>query len=235
MQQISNKTLTILLLIAIVISVTGTIISISRINQIILQTYTITAMATSTGTGMVNVTIAAVTSITATDNVIHFGSCSPNTTYGTNLSSNSSEDSWGVPGVCTGASSPDNLTIKNDGNKNVNVTVQTPTLARTFIGGTVGGAGQAEMWFAVRNASSTPGCFNTSNTFVAPSEFNGSTGMQFHWKNFSVINTEYLACANLTFGSSANSLSLFIKLFVPANAPTTPRAAVNLTFTGTSW
>ena len=89
MQQISNKTLTFLLLIAIVVSIAGTIISINRINQLISQAPVITAMAASpSGTGMVNVSVAALTSITATDTIIQFGSCSPNITYGANLSSN---------------------------------------------------------------------------------------------------------------------------------------------------
>jgi len=231
MQQVSQKTLTFLLVIAIVVSVTGTMISIKRINQLVSETPVLTATGMAgSGSGMVNVTIAAVTSITALDSVIAFGSCSPpSDNFGCNTTSN---DTFGCS--CDGGG-PDNITISNDGNKDVNVSVKASSLAKTFIGGTVGGAGQAEMWFAVRNGSTNPGCGNASTT-IMDAEITG-TGMQYTWKNISIADDNYQACANLTYGATTNTMSFFAKLFIPANAPATggEEASTTLTFTATSW
>src|SRR3989338_6834499 len=126
MQQISNKAVTYLLVLAIIISVGGTMLNFYRITKL-TQAPAITGFAT-TSTGNVNVTIAAVSSITLADSLIDFGSCSQNST-GTKESSNDSTW-WGAPGVCSGsASPPDNITVQNDGNKNINVTVKTNTVA----------------------------------------------------------------------------------------------------------
>ncbi len=228
MQQISNKTLTLLLLAAIIVSVTGTIMSINRINR--LLQVPVVGMASSSGTGMVNVTIAAQTSITATDAIIQFGSCSPTTNYGCNVSSNVSSAECS----CTGGNWPDNLTIKNDGNRDVNVTVQTGSLASSFIGGTTPYG--AEMYFSTRNASDNRGCYNiTGQGHTYPAAFDGTRGMQWGWSNFSAADTEYLACANLTYGSNTNSFSLFARLFLPANAPAGGNRSATLTFTATNW
>lgn len=228
MEQISNKALTLLLLIAIIVSVIGTIVSINRLNQLIPK---ITGLGTS-ATGMVNVTIAAVTSILATDTQITFGSCSPTASVGCNATSNISNTNFNCS--CTGGSAPDNITIKNDGNKNVNVSVQTNALPSTFIGGT--DPWGPEMYFSTRNSSDIPGCFNVTNStiqpFAIPLDFDGTTGMQWIWKNMSVVNTNYLACANLT---PAKSFYLFAKLFIPADAPIKTGANATLTFTATSW
>lgn len=233
MQQISNKTLTFLLLVAIVVSIAGTIISINRINQLILQAPIITGMATPTGTGQVNVTIASTTSITATDPAIQFGSCSPPITYGCNVSSNYTTDAtFGC--TCAGGSNPDNITIKNDGNKHVNVSVKIGTLAKTFIGGTIGGNGQADMWIVVRNSTDAPGCLNVTEISV-PTGFDLNTGMQHDWKNLSSTTEYYPLCHNLTYGSTTNSIYVFAKLFVPANAPPGSNKTTTLTFSATNW
>lgn len=237
MQQISNKSLIFLLILVIVVSIGGTIISINRLSQLISQAPSITAMASSSGTGMVNVSVAAVTSITATDAIINFGSCSPATTYGCNVSS----DAITAQCSCDGGIWPDNITIKNDGNRDLNVTVTAGSTARAFIGGTAGGEGQAEMWFRVTNATDLPGCYNQTGMANPPSGaagdavFNGTTGMQHQWKNFTTTTDNLPACINLTYGISTNSFYLFAKLFLPANAPAAGNQSSTLTFTASAW
>ena len=228
MQQISNKAVTYLLVLAIIISVGGTMLNFYRITKL-TQAPAITGFAT-TSTGKVNVTIAAVSSITLADSLIDFGSCSPNST-GTNVSSNDST-SWGAPGVCSGsASPPDNITVQNDGNKNINVTVKTNTVAGSaFIGGT-----NPQFYFITRNASARPGCFNITSAWLPESDFSGTTGMQLNWKSFAAADTEYLACANLTFTDANDQFSLFARLFLPADAPVAGQQNVTLTFTATNW
>ncbi len=224
MEQMSNKTLVFLLIAVIVVSVGGTIISLNRLNQLIPKG--ITGMGI---TGVVNVSIAAVSSINIIDTTIDFGSCSPNATYGSNISSNNSDD-WGARGVCkvgdAVVSRTDNITVQNDGNKDVNVTVKTGINAADFIGGTTPG-----FYFNTRNGSDRAGCFNHTGGPV-PSGFDGNKGMQYNWKNFGgTISTEFLACANLTYQDENDQLSLFVLLDLPPDTPVQTEQEATLTFT----
>ena len=233
MKQISNKTLTYLLIAAIVVSVGGTMVSINRLNKAMLQPG-ITGFA-GTETGKVNVTIASVSSITIPDAVIDFGSCSPNASTGTNVSSNNSNE-WGAPGVCTKAGAAvaesDNITVQNDGNKNINISVKTSAIAgATFIGGTDPG-----FYYTTRNASNREGCFNiTGHGHTSPSNFDGTTGMQLNWQSFVAADTEYLACTNLTYEDSADQFSFFVLLDLPPDAPVAGEQSVTVTFTAANW
>jgi len=240
MDQISNKTLTLLLVIAIVVSVGGTIISINRINRL-AQRQIITGMA-GTGTGYVNLTIAGVASISVLEGQIDFGSCSPNATIGSNLSSNVSgfsANSWGSPGVCSGSgiSAPDNITIKNDGNTFINVTVKTGTLASSLVGGD--DPWPPEFRFMARNASSGsyggvsygPGCFNRTSGSTCVGPTGGVGGLQWDWKNFSDTSTNFCVCDNLTYSSDVNAIFLFARLNVPANALQQGEQKATLTLT----
>lgn len=229
MQQISNKTLTLLLLTAIVVSIAGTIISINKVNQLIPQAPIITGM----GTGMVNVSIAATTSISAIDTQIDFASCAPTATYGCNATSNYTTDNTFGCG-CSGGSAPDNITVKNSGNRHLNVTVAVGTVARSFVSGDLGGTGQAEMWFISRNSTDAPGCYNLTVADSNPPDFDPARGLQWAWKNVSLAATNYAVCNNLTYGTTTNSIYFFVKLFIPANSPPTEKNTT-LTFTGTNW
>ncbi len=227
MEQISNKTLMFLLIVTIIVSIGSTIISLNKVNRLVSAQ--LTGMAT-TSTGKVNVTIGAVSSITVVSPaVIDFGSCSPNASTGSNVSSNISTD-WGAPGVCAGsAAPPDNLTVQNDGNKNANVTVKTNVIAgSTFIGGTDPG-----FYFSARNGSNRAGC-NNLTVQNPPSGFSGTTGMQLAWKSFAAAGTEYLACANLTYSDTNDQFSLFVLLDLPPDAPTSSEQNATLTLTAVS-
>ena len=239
MEQISSRTLMILLISAIVVSVGGTIISLSKINQLSVQIPRITGMATS-GTGYVNVTIASIASISVIEGQIDFGSCSPNASIGANLSSNVSNgstwESWGAPGVCSSfPNSPDNITIKNDGNAYVNVTVSTNTLASSLIGGTA--PYPPQFLFSTRNASDgtcggttcSGGCFNRTTGARCINVDTNISGLQWGWKNFSDTSA-FCACDNLSFGTK-NAIYLFAKLDLPADAPEQGEKTATLTLT----
>ncbi len=88
MEQISNKTLAILLVMAIVISLTGTVISLNKIGRIRIANPEATGAAT-TGTGAVNLTISMTAAITLVNNTVFWGSGYVN---GTTITSNCSLD-----------------------------------------------------------------------------------------------------------------------------------------------
>ncbi|MFH1133553.1 MAG: hypothetical protein V1735_03620, partial [Nanoarchaeota archaeon] len=149
---ISNRTLAILMLFAIVISLGGLYLSTNRLARI----GGITGFASS-GTGSVNVTIVSFNSIAIEDALINFGNCTPTAGTGDNLSSNESSEPACVTTGGTGSGVyPDNVSVSNDGNTNINVTVKTSNTG-TFIGGT-----SPKFWYSSRNASVYGGCHNTS-------------------------------------------------------------------------
>ncbi len=234
MKQVSNKALTFLIVLAIVVSISSTLISLSKLNQL---TPGITGMA-SGGSGYVNVTIAGVSSILMVDTTIDFGSCSPNSSIGANVSSNVSLD-WGAPGVCTSIPNgpPDNITIKNDGNSFINVTVRTNKLATTLIGPASGALPyDPGFYFSSTNATILtnvygPGCTNATGIGTL-----GATGLQWGWRNFTDITTDFGLCDNLSYAGGAtpqNAIYMFAKLELPANAPTGGESTATLTFTAT--
>ncbi len=215
MNQISNRTLTILLVASIVVSIGATMISFHRINRLIPSS---TGMVT---TGIVNVSIAQTASVNVVDTQIQFGSCAPTAGYGCNVSSNSTTADCS----CEGGTWPDNITVQNDGNVDLNVTVKTTDLANTFIGGT-----GSQFWFSVRNASTRPGCQNATN--YNSDVWDPGVYYQRDWLSFGGSNVEYTGCVNLSYADSADQISVFTRLFIPADAPVSgTNQSATLTFT----
>ena len=74
MADYSNRTIVALLAVALVITVVGTLVSVSKLNEL-GGTYTyLTGAATSTSTGQTNITITSTTSLTLANTNINFGS-----------------------------------------------------------------------------------------------------------------------------------------------------------------
>lgn len=225
MEKTSNDILTLFLIIAIVVSIGGTIISINRLNQLIPR---ITGFDTGTATGMVNVSVASVASVSITDSQIDFGSCTSVAVYGCNATSNATS----APCSCTGGTVfPDNITIRNDGTAGINVSVKTNVIASTMIGGS-DPYGPLFM-FSVRNATDYPGCRNASSKAIVDTGMD--KGMRWDWTNFTAVNVNYLACANLTTTSNKHSIYLFAKIFIPTDAVAATDTNATLTISATNW
>ena len=71
MAEVSNRTLLGLLLLAIVVSVVGTFVSVGRISSLRIPLLSVTGLVTGTGTS--NVTIASTVGMTVVDNLVDFG------------------------------------------------------------------------------------------------------------------------------------------------------------------
>jgi len=111
---ISNKTLGLLLVAAIVVSVGGTFFSLDK-----LDGFSTTGYATD-GTGAVNLSINTSVSIKMNDSVIDFGTCtipSGGATFSSNNTAASANNTY-----CNGTF-PDLMTVENDGNTNADVVV----------------------------------------------------------------------------------------------------------------
>ncbi|MFC1705084.1 hypothetical protein ACFLZ6_02020 [Nanoarchaeota archaeon] len=129
MGEVSNKTLATLLVVAIVVSLGGTFISLNRLSSI-AKVSSITGFAT--GTGKVNVTIVESTTISTPDDNIWFGegNVDDNELFA-DLWSNGTKINWTnstpylpVPSTA-GAGIADFIVIQNDGNIDLNITVYT--------------------------------------------------------------------------------------------------------------
>ena len=195
---ISNKTLAIFLVAAIVVSVAGTMISLNK-----LQSVSYTGFAT-TATGNVSVNIQSQLSITTSDgNTINFGQCTPQSGSDTTINSESS------PSICTGQSFPQNISVRNDGNVDANVTVQFSKVGKAQ-GGTF--------------LDSTEG---TSS--IAYKVVNGSAGGTYHggcigsypssYTTVSTANSEIQGCTDLKYGDTYNSFVTDVQIVVPYDAP----------------
>ena len=125
---ISNKTLALFLVAAIVLSLGGTLISLNRINKITGPT----GYAT-TGTGFVNLSIVTNTDISIINATVDFGAGVVNVSNGCNFANLSNNDTlgWNAGGCWVNQSSngiavrneTSRFVVQNDGNVNVSVTM----------------------------------------------------------------------------------------------------------------
>ncbi len=136
MAELSNKTIATLLVVAIIVSISGTMISLQRLSRL-----GVSGFATS-GTGVANLTISSSRSITVTTNLIDFGSGYPTASTTCTMESNRTS----APGAnCNGdadasikwsdATLPTQyFIINNTGNIYTNITFNASADASTWIG-----------------------------------------------------------------------------------------------------
>jgi hypothetical protein len=210
MAEISNKTLAVLLVGAIVVSLMGTLISLQRLSDLSPRGGQITGFATTNATGTVQVTVNTGASLAVRRN-INFGSVTPNST-GFNISSDFNgpeSNDCSTVGACSG------LEIENDGNARINLTMNSSSNASDLIGGT-----NPIMSFYVANgnssatgASSRPdsSCTNINSTLNVP------------WQNFQK-NTNYVLCysnnglGGMWFNESNDTMTVEFNLTIPNDA-----------------
>ncbi|MFT4261071.1 MAG: hypothetical protein ACMXX9_01410 [Candidatus Woesearchaeota archaeon] len=196
---ISNKTLALFLLGAIVVSLGGTILSLNKLEQV-----STTGLVTQTGT--IDLQINESVSITTQDNdLIDFGTCTPLTDSTTTINSEGSEDTTAACGAYTDRG----IFVRNNGNVDVNVTIRSDT-----VGATQGG----EFLNTTDGTSSL--LYRTVNLGSAPNSGGCGTGLVPSYTEFINPNEEYLVCGNLTTASvgGANSFETHIQIVIPDDA-----------------
>ena len=209
-EEISNRTLAILLILAIAISLGGTIISLNRFTQVNM----ITGLAgSSTGSARVNVTSTA--SLRFVKNATNFGDGSVNTSAGNQYCRLTAEeliDYNGTAATCIGFNtSREELEIENDGNTLLNVTLASAKTPAQFIGGTT----PEFMWKVDANESLV--CDGS----IAPADWT------------TVSTTDLQICPKLDFQNGNDSLDVHFNITIPYNSLTGVQT-VTLTATGTA-
>jgi len=185
-----SKLLMVLAVLAVVVTLVTLVVTVNK--------FGITGKATDTGTA--NLTIDAAASISFTDDACDFGSGAVNEdpTFAVVYTGNTSTDN-GTWTACDG------LTMKNDGNVNLTVTVGSDVSAATFIGGT----GSSFQWIAADGGD----CVGTAG-LTTLTEISGTPNV----------------CNNLT---QAGTIDLDFALVIPEDAPPGSTGAV-ITATGTA-
>jgi len=213
--EISNKTLAVLLVGAIFVSLFGTFISLSKLDRISAPAGLggITGLAT----GNVTLDVTGLSSFTVTD--VNFGSLQPNITAQVITTNTSNTNIGGSPNNCSdhNAATANNcagILITNDGNDVLNLSFVTTSNASNFIGGT-----NPSFQFMVRNHNHTTGesgCSGTVDNTVW-TEIVADT-------NYDICNTSG-AGTGFNYSAFNDKMVLEFNLTIPAD---TPQAAGSL-------
>lgn len=211
-----RKMLTGMLLVALVVSVIGSIVTVDRLGN--LNGVGITGAATGEGSGDLN--ISQDLTITLTDSAIEFGE--GNVDPGSTFAALDSGSGLMIDG--TWANNTDFIVVRNDGNIGLNVTVQSnkksgnhPTdsfICQNDVG-TCGGD-----LYPQANA--------TRYSFKAFDDEAGSC-VTHGVDHFSVINTEYDFCRCLRSGDQNDQVKMSLIVGVPDNAAGDKEATITFT------
>lgn len=204
MADLSNKALAVLLVAAIVVSVSGTLVSLDK-----YAARSPTGLVTSNDTsGVTDLTISSNFSITFVNNAIHFGSGSVQggaCTMGTNNSPPTDDPN------CLGFNATvhtANLTIENNGNVPANISLNFSRNATTFIGGT-----NPSFQYDVQNVPGDAGCTGAI--------LNTSGGFQEVGDNFENSTAGARVCRFFDFQDANDQIQVGIWLSIPEDAPVT--------------
>ena len=220
-----HKILTGMLLIALVVSVVGTVITVDRLGAV--RGVGLTGAAG--GTGDLNITQDI--TITLPDSAIDFGNGKVDPSAGfavvdSRNSNTNTDGSW--------ANLSDNITIRNDGNVGVNITVQSnkqsgnDTTNSFICQSDAGGCG-----VGYESGGDSPSQALGYSYIMANNEANScSTGLIAALTEFYKKDTDLDACGCLKSGSGEDEITLSLEIGIPADAQ--GQKSSTITFTSVS-
>ena len=231
MDDVSNKTVVMLLIATVVVSLGGAYISLNAVSTKLsgIGVGPITGFATIPN-GTATLTISLVSSIQFSQPTVAFGTGSINTTSGNcTLSTTSASNSAG----CIEFSEVANgFTIENDGNTNLSITLSASANAATFI---EDGA-SLFLWNVTVNESGS--CVNATGSRLAvqPNTTTdagcGGQGENACGAIFEAVSTTAKnICPSLLFDDASDALNIDINVSIPVTAPAGAKSAT-LTITG---
>lgn len=153
--------------------------------------------ATNNQSGLVDIEIIQILEINLLNGTVNFGSCAINLSQGYLFLDSALGPTEANNSDCTSGVFPSELVIRNTGTLNANVTVSVAQTGSDFFNDT-------DSWLAYRSFNGTNGgCLS---------------GLQVDYTNFSLVNTSYSICDNLSQGSSNSEVSIPIQAYVNASA-----------------
>jgi hypothetical protein len=197
--ELTNKTLALLLVAAIAVSLAGTIISLNKLNNVPTTGY-----ATSTATS--NVTITSLNSVRFNVASIYFGSGSVNSSAGYNnctlFANLTAVGGWKSAGCINFAGSePGPLIIENDGNVNLtNVQLVSSVAAAAFIGGIA--VTPVYQYLVIQNET------GSCATGLGPTT----------WTDVNTTGSGTSICTKMDWQDAADSIAVGVYIVIPADA-----------------
>jgi hypothetical protein len=212
--EFTNKTLALLLVVTLVLSMSGTLLSLSRLESFNRSEGVVSGRAGS-DIGNVTLQINNTASLIFTVKAVNFGSGSVNSSSG---ALNCSLNSMGLvaPYNCVGFTAvTQGLVLENDGNQNLSVELASNVNNITFIGGTQGGGSRFD-WNVTENETGTckRSMFSANGTFVQVNDSAPGT----------------LICGDMNWNQNDTFL-IHVFINIPANSASGQRNAT-LTATG---
>ncbi|MBW2991068.1 hypothetical protein KY348_05190 [Candidatus Woesearchaeota archaeon] len=189
----SNKSLALLLVAAIVISLGGTLMSLNKLGEV-----GVTGGATA-GSGQVNLTISQNTSCTV-DTDVDFGSGAPTSTITISTESANAGNDFTD---CTGASACRGIYINNTGNTPINVTFNSSVNGSELLGGTHG-IDHFKYLIDVSEPDSADACAGTE----------GASS----WTNIEKL-TDYTVCEEQNASDSLDEISIEFNVTINESTP----------------
>ena len=227
MDDVSNKTVVMLLIATVVVSLGGAYISLNAVNNKLsgIGVGPITGLATTVPNGTATLIISLVSSIQFSDATVDFGTGSINTSIGNCTLSTTSANSAG----CVDFSAQANgFTIQNDGNTNLSITLVSNLAAADFIQ-------DGAALFLWNVSVSEPGsCVNAtgSRKVVEPNTTGaGCDGIACGAIFEAVSTTTKNICPSLLFDDASDQLDIDINITIPVTSPSGTKTAI-LTITG---
>jgi hypothetical protein len=220
--EISNKTLAWMVVVAIVVSFAGTLLSLSKLEG----TNNLIGYATVNDSANAQVQISSQAGLTFSVSALAFGSGSVNGTapYQCNLTINkSTSPNILKDGGCSGFADTNTggpLTLENTGNVQLNVTLNFSADANNFIGGYADVNNPAPSFLFSVSENETSSCTSINATLAGWTEVQNTT-----------LST-YGICNGMDYVAGSDSLSIGIKVRIPSNANQGTKT-VYITATGT--
>ena len=239
MVNISNKTIAVLLLLVLAITISGTFVSISRLLSF-QESDWITGAAVNTTTGTSTITVLSITQITNRVSNISFGTGYVNETNGTAVCPSCNMDT--ITGILAGNRSCcalfNNVTqgflLENTGTENmsVNVSCSGSCNSSDFINGT-------SPLFQFKMTNGSDALNNSADSVVDTSPSCGNGWNYSEWTNVNASNFDLCGTSGATLypfekNSSADAAVFDIKVKIPPDSRTNALQTATFTFSGTS-
>jgi hypothetical protein len=202
MVDLSNKSLAMFLLAVMVISLFGTFMVLNRIGT---TNNGLTGLAT-TGTGIVNLTVSTFMSITTNESSnVDFGACTLNESRAINITSTKQLDTT----TYCGSFAQNNISVRNNGNVPVNVTLASDVCAP--------GGGNVTCTFLNNSVLAVVenGLFQFNTTSAGKLTYTGGCGTPVGMTTINASGTPYIACTNLGSSIPANSFLTDFSIRLP--------------------
>ncbi|MBU0456912.1 MAG: hypothetical protein ABH824_03005 [Nanoarchaeota archaeon] len=222
MGEVSNKTIVALLTVALVITVVGTVVSVSKLSGLGGRYTTLTGLATDTGT--TSITVAGTAAIQVTDASIDFGSgyynVSCTTGYAWLASNAEGTNCW----LNTSGQVPEPIDdpheLENNGTTSISITADISNFnASDFICGGNGCPGTSTSNVAIRMIDTSAGCTVTEQTTYTTLADDNSV-------------TQVTLCGSLSPQDNQDDIEVNFNLTVPQDVDQGAKTAT-ITYTGT--